>query len=74
MATSSSRRAEAPPVTPKNVALSKKHLRESIRMNAAHAREHQKAIVEDKKKLAELSKGTGYGAKAAAAAKAAKNG
>jgi len=70
MATSSSRRAEAPPVTPKNVALSKKHLRESIKMNQAHAKEHQKAIAEDQRKLAELSKGTGYGAKAAAAAKA----
>lgn len=73
MATSSSRRAEAKPVTAKNVALSKKHLKESISMNKSHASEHQKAIREDQAKLKQLSSGTGYGAKAAAARKA-KNG
>lgn len=70
MATTSGRRSEKPPVTPKNVALSKKHLKESISMNRAHATEHNKAIKEDSAKLKQLSTGTGYGAKAAAAKRA----
>jgi len=64
------KRAEAKPVTAKNVAMSRKHLRESVAMNTAHRNEHDKAIKEDKAKLRQLSNGTGYGSRAAAAKKA----
>ena len=63
-------RKEVPPVTAANKAISARHLRESVKFDEAHAREHQKAAAQAKKKLAQLKNGTGYGARAAAAAKA----
>jgi hypothetical protein len=50
------RRSPKKPVTAKDKALSKKHLRESIAFNEAHAREHLAAAKTDR---AQLRRGAG---------------
>lgn len=56
MATSSTRRSGAPPATAKNLAMSKRHLRESVQFNKKHADEHAKAMKEDLKSLKKINK------------------
>ena len=50
------RRNPAKPVTARDKAMSKRHLRESIRYNEAHARDHMKAAQADKKLLKKRGK------------------
>lgn len=45
------RRSSAKPVTAKDKAMTKRHLRESIAFNEKHAAEHKKAASEDRKLL-----------------------
>lgn len=52
----SGRRSSHQPVTASNQALSKKHLRESIAFNKAHADDHVKAMKEDAKALKKVNK------------------
>jgi hypothetical protein len=52
------RRSSKKPVSARDKAMSKKHLRESIKFNESHAKEHMTAARQDR---AKLRKGTGRG-------------